>query len=308
MPAEKMHRDEIDTDAALMGRLLANQFPQWADLPIEPVFPQGTDNALYRLGDDMVARLPRREVNIAGLEKERLWLPHVAPFLPVSVPEPLAEGVPGDGYPFIWSVYSWLDGRPATSENISDRTRFARDLSRFITALERVDSADGPQPGQHNAFRGVRLERRDRSARSAIAALAERINTDIVTAAWEEALAADEWRGAPVWIHGDLDSRNLLVDERGRLSGVIDFGCLGVGDSACDVMAAWKLFTGESRDVFREELAVDDATWDRSRGWALSQALIALPYYTMETNPVLVREAQRWMTEVLADYAKRHVN
>lgn len=301
MNREKMHEDEVDTDAALVQRLLVSQFPRWADLPIEPVFPRGTDNALYRLGSDMVVRLPRREVDTARLEKERQWLPHVASFLPVPVPEPLADGVPADRYPFIWSIYSWLDGYPATSENISDLSGLARDLAQFIIALQRVDPAGGPPPGEHNAFRGVPLERRDRSARASIKALADTIDADTVSAAWKESLDAPRWKGSPVWIHGDLDSRNMLVDEPGQLSGVIDFGCLGVGDPACDVMVAWKLFTRESREVFRAELSVDNATWARSRGWALSQALNALSYYTLETNPVLVREAQRWMTEVLVD-------
>jgi aminoglycoside phosphotransferase (APT) family kinase protein len=113
-------------------------------------------------------------------------------------------------------------------------------------------------------------------------------------------LLAHEWKGAPVWIHGDLDARNVLVQDD-RLSGVIDFGCLSIGDPACDVAVVWKMLSAGTRDSFRTELAVDDATWARSRGWALSQALIALPYYTMQTNPVLVVEARKWIVEVLAD-------
>src|SRR5207302_10083711 len=124
MPA-KMHADELDTDASLVRRLLAAQFPQWADLPIEPVHPTGTDNALYRLGDDMVVRLPRRERTSATLEQERRWLPRLAPLLPVAVPAPLADGMPAESYPFPWSVYSWLTGERATSRRITDPRRFA---------------------------------------------------------------------------------------------------------------------------------------------------------------------------------------
>jgi aminoglycoside phosphotransferase (APT) family kinase protein len=299
MPA-RMHADEVDTDVPLVRRLLAAQFPQWAVLPIEPVFPRGTDNALYRLGNDMVVRLPRIERTVRTLEKERRWLPRLAPLLPLAVPLPLAEGTAAEGYPFSWSIYRWLSGENATVARITDPSRLATDLAQFVGALQRIDPAGGPPPGEHNFYRGESLEMRDQATRTAIATLAGAIEGDAATAAWEAALRAPEWEDPPLWIHGDLDSRNLLV-EQGRLSGVIDFGGLGVGDPACDVMVAWKVFTVDSRQVFRDALSVDDATWARGRGWAVSQAVGALSYYTMRTNAVLVREARRWMVEVLAD-------
>jgi aminoglycoside phosphotransferase (APT) family kinase protein len=295
-----MHADEVETDVSLVRRLLARQFPEWADLPIEPVLPMGTDNALYRLGDETVVRLPRTERTSRRLEKERAWLPRLAPLLPLAVPVPLATGMPAEGYPFTWSVYSWLEGDNATVERIGDLCQFATDLADFIAALHRIDPTDGPSPGEHNFFRGVPLANRDGATRVAIASLEREIDVDSVTAAWEEALRAPEWQRPSVWIHGDLDSRNLLV-EHGRLSGVIDFGGLGVGDPACDVMVSWKVLSADSRDVFRTALSIDEATWARSRGWALSQALMALSYYTLETNAVLVQEARRWLAEVVAD-------
>ena len=298
----KMHADEVDTDISLVGRLVAAQFPRWADLPIEPVRSAGTDNAIYRLGNDMALRLPRRQKNTGQLEKERRWLPRLAPLLPLAIPVPLAIGKPAESYPFEWSIYRWLEGEAATEERITDLGQAAADLARFIGALQRVDPTDGPPPGEHNSFRGVPLATRDESTRASITSLAGTIDLGAVTAAWETALRALEWERAPVWIHGDLDSRNLLV-EQGRLSAVIDFGCLGVGDPACDVMVAWKILSADTRDIFRAELSVEEATWARGRGWALSQALMALSYYTLETNPVLVREAHRWMAEVLADHA-----
>jgi aminoglycoside phosphotransferase (APT) family kinase protein len=298
-----MHADEVDIDAGLVGRLLASQFPAWADLPVEPVPFFGTDNAIYRLGSDMAVRLPRRQKNTEQLKKERRWLPRLAPLLPLAIPVPLAIGQPAEGYPCEWSIYRWLEGETATIERIADLAQAATDLATFVSALQRVDPADGPLPGEHNSFRGVRLATRDESTRAAIASLGAAIDAGAVTAAWEVALSVPEWKRAPVWIHGDLDSRNLLV-ENGRLSAVIDFGCLGVGDPACDVMVAWKVLSAETRDVFRTALSVDESTWARGRGWALSQALMALSYYTLETNPVLVREAQRWMAEVLADFRK----
>jgi aminoglycoside phosphotransferase (APT) family kinase protein len=277
-----MHKDEVDTDATVVRRLLADQLPRWADLPVEPVCPRGTDNALYRLGDDMVVRLPRREVDAERLEKERRWLPRLAPVLPLAVPRPLAVG------------------EPAAAEHIADLGQAATDLAQFVAALQRVDLEDGPPPGEHNSFRGVPLATRDEATRAAIASLGGTIDSRAVTWAWESALRASEWRSAPVWIHGDLDSRNLLAGH-GRLSAVIDFGCLGVGDPACDVMVAWKVLSAGTRDSFRPELSVDEATWARARGWALSQAVTALSYYTLDTNPLLVREAHRWLAEVLAD-------
>lgn len=295
-----MHADELDTDAALVERLLTQQFPHWADLPIEPVLPMGTDNALYRLGDDMVVRLPRRPRDSIVLEKERRWLPKLAPLLPLAVPVPLAKGAPGDGFPLSWSVYSWLRGENAVLARLTDLSRAASDLARFVAALQRIDPADGPPPGEHNAFRGVPLAGRDEATRSAFASLGSAIDDHAVSVVWEAALRAPKWEREPVWIHGDLDSRNLLAVD-GCLSAVIDFGCLGVGDPAYDVMVAWKMLSRESRETFRAALAVDDATWARARGLALSQSLTALSYYTLETNAVLVLEARRWLAEVLHD-------
>jgi aminoglycoside phosphotransferase (APT) family kinase protein len=296
-----MHPDEVDINIRLVRQLLATQFPQWARLSLEPVLPFGTDNALYRLGNEMVVRLPRRERPGQTLEKERQWLPKLAPHLPLAIPIPQAYGTPAEGYPFPWSVYRWLQGENATVNSVTDVNQLATDLARFLSSLQRIDTTGGPAPGPHNFFRGAPLATRDEATRAAIASLGRAIDGDVVTAAWGAALRAPESNRPPVWVHGDLDSRNLLV-KRGRLWAVIDFGGLGVGDPACDVMAAWKLFSSDARAIFRAGLSVDESTWIRSRGWALSQALIALSSYTLETNRVLVLEAQRWMTEVLRDH------
>jgi aminoglycoside phosphotransferase (APT) family kinase protein len=299
MSAGSMHADEVETDATLVGRLLAAQFPRWANLPIEPVPSAGTDNALYRLGDDMAVRLPRIHWATGQVDKEHQWLPKLAPLLPLAIPVPLARGIPGEGYPWHWSVYRWLDGENATMERIADPRQATTDLAQFIVALQRIDPTGGPPPGPHNSFRGVPLEMRDAKTRAAIAALHGTLDADAATTAWEAALQAPAWPGPPVWIHGDLQSGNLLAVQ-GRLSSVIDFGCLGVGDPACDVMVAWNLLSAETRNVFRAALLVDDATWARGRGWALSVGLIALPYY-QHTNPVLAGISRRAIDEVLAD-------
>jgi aminoglycoside phosphotransferase (APT) family kinase protein len=303
MSAGKMHVDEVDTDDALVGRLLAAQFPQWARLPIQRLPSAGTDNAIYRLGDDLCVRLPRIPAATGQVEKEQRWLPKLAPHLPLAIPVPLARGTPAEGYPWHWSVYRWLEGENATLDRIADPRDAAADLARFIAALQRIDPTGGPAPGRHNFFRGVPLALRDSFTRDAIARLHGVLDTDAATSAWEAALQAPASQGAPVWIHGDLQSGNLLA-QRGRLSAVIDFGGLGVGDPACDLIVAWNLFSAEARDAFRAALPVDDATWARGRGWALSTGLVALPYY-LDTNPVLAGISRRGIDEVLADHERR---
>ena len=291
MSTTKMHADEVDTDVPLVVRLLTTQVPQWADLPIEPVQSAGTDNALYRLGDDMVVRLPRIHWAVGQVDKEHRWLPKLAPCLPLAIPVPLAKGKPGEGYPWQWSVCRWLAGENATPDRIVDPQQAARDLARFIAALQQIDAADGPLPGAHNSRRGEPLANRDTETRQAIALLHDDFNAAAMTAVWDAALAAPAWDRRPVWIHGDLQAGNLLA-VHGRLSAVIDWGCLGVGDPACDVMAAWLFLPTEARTTFRAALGVDDATWARARGWALSFGVIALPYY-QNTNPTLAGIARR---------------
>ena len=296
----KMHADEVDTDVSLVVRLLTAQFPQWADLPIKPVPSAGTDNALYRLGVDMVVRLPRIHWAVGQVDKEHEWLPRLAPHLPLAIPMPLAKGEPGEGYPWHWSVCRWLEGENATSERIANPRQAAIDLAQFIAALQQIDATGGPPPGPDNSYRGEPLAMRDVGTREAIATLRGMLDAKAATAVWDAAIEAPAWPRPPVWIHGDLQSGNLLAVD-GRLSAIIDFGCLGVGDPACDVMAAWIHLPAETRDVFRVALQVDDATWARARGWALHFGLIALPYYH-STNPVLAGIARRVIEEVLADH------
>src|SRR5574341_60702 len=274
----KLHDGEADIDVALAGRLIAAQFPQWADLPLKPIPSAGTDNVIYLLGDAMAVRLPRIHYAASRLDKECHWLPRLAPHLPLAIPVPLARGTPGEGYPFQWAVYRWLEGETATADGLTDLRQTATELAQFIASLQRIDSTGGPSPGPHNAFRGEPLAKRESETRAAIATLHSTLDTDAATEAWEAALQTPTWGGPPVWVHGDLIPTNLLA-KQGRISAIIDFGCLGVGDPACDLQPAWNLLSRESRNVFRSTLKVDDATWARGRGWALSVGLIALPYY-----------------------------
>jgi aminoglycoside phosphotransferase (APT) family kinase protein len=286
-----MHEHELETDVGLVRRLLAAQFPHWALLPIEPVESAGTVNALYRLGDDLVVRLPRTaRWSVGALDREALWLPRLAPLLPVSIPVPLAKGAPADGYPREWGIYPWLEGEnPREGDDA-----LAAGLAAFVEALHGVDL-----PGVPPASRGSSLARWDEAARRGLAALAGVIDTDAAAAAWDAALAAPEWPGPAVWIHGDLMPANLLVVD-GALTGVIDWEISGRGDPACDLMVAWNLLSAAGRARFRAELGIDDATWERGRGWALWTGLAALPYYK-ETNPVLAENARYRLGQVLGE-------
>ncbi|MEU9123111.1 aminoglycoside phosphotransferase family protein [Streptomyces sp. NPDC048506] len=301
MRARRMHADEADIDLPLVRRLLGAQFPQWAGLRLTPVDSAGTSNAMYRLGADMVVRLPRRAGAADDVAKEHQWLPRLAPLLPAAVPAPLGGGVPGEGYPWHWSVYRWLDGRPPTAGRIAAPDLLARDMAEFVAALHRIDPADAPP-----AYRSEPLALRDAATRTAIAELRQRadrepqhglVDTDAVTAVWDAARQAPEWPGPPVWIHADLQPGNLLL-ARGRLGAVIDFGCAGLGDPAVDLIAAWYVLPATARGAFRAAVGADAASWSRGRGWALSIALLELTYY-WETNPRMAAIARHVIREVL---------
>ena len=289
-----MHADELHTDVSLVRRLLAGQFPEWADLPIERVPSSGTDNALYRLGDELVVRLPRIEWATGQVEKDSTWLPRLAPLLPFTVPELLAPGVPAEGYPWTWGVYRWLAGENPDVGAIEDPEALARDVGRFVVAVRSLQLEGGP-PGS----RAMPLAIRDASTRAAIGELEGVLDIEAVAAVWEEALLVRGWTGPPQWTHGDLLRGNLLLAD-GRLTAVIDWSLLGVGDPACDLIVAWSVLPAEVRSVFRSVVDVDDATWLRGRGWALSVALIQLPYYK-ETNVELAANARHVIGAVLAD-------
>ncbi|WP_331719340.1 aminoglycoside phosphotransferase family protein [Streptomyces sp. NBC_00158] len=296
----KTRADEAGIDEPLVGRLIAAQFPQWAGLPVRKVRSAGTDNVMFRLGGDMTVRLPRVPDAAGQVAAEQRWLPHLAPHLPLDVPVPLGHGSPGEGFGYAWSVYRWLDGedlydRPLPDGGLRDA---AAGLGRFLSALHRVGTAGAPR-----SFRGGRVDTADDEVRAAIRDLGADGTHDAAAAteAWEAAVRAPQWEGAPVWLHGDLLPGNLL-GRGGRLTAVIDFGLVGVGDPACDVMAAWTLLTAGTREVFREAAGVDDATWARGRGWALRFGLTAEHYYRGGRNPALAAVGHRAAAEAIADH------
>ncbi|MFG2501884.1 aminoglycoside phosphotransferase family protein [Streptomyces sp. NPDC048441] len=286
-------------DAALVKRLVAAQFPQWSSLSVRPVQVDGWDNRTYRLGDTMTARLPTAAGYVPAVAKENEWLPRLAPSLPFAVPPILGQGAPGEGYPFPWSVRGWLDGETAARERIADMTRFALSVAEFLLALQHCDTTGGPLAGEHSWYRGASPAYYDEETRRCIAALEGRVDTARATAVWEAALAA-EWRGAPVWFHGDIASGNLLVAE-GELTAVIDFGTSGVGDPACDLVIAWGKFSGASREAFRQAVGQDDGTWARARGWLLWKSLLVLSG-CVDTDEEQAAVNQRLIAEVLTDH------
>lgn len=288
--AMRMHVDEIDTSPDLVRRLLAAQFPQWAELPVERVESAGTDNAMYRVGDSLAVRLPRLPRAEDNVHREQRWLPFLAPQLPFAVPEPVGRGEPGEGFPLPWSVCRWIPG----ANPVVGSADLALDLATFIQALRKIDPTGGSKQE-----RGVPLgtPKRDSWTRDAISQLHNDIDTARALAIWDRAIALPDPPDGPFWSHGDLSPGNILVRD-GRLTAVIDFGGVGVGDPTVDLVVAWNLLTGDAREVFRAALDVDDETWERGRAWAMSIALIQLPYYRT-TNPGLAALSRHVLREVL---------
>lgn len=292
----------ITVDAEQVRRLISGQFPQWAGLPVEPVANGGWDNRTFRLGPEMLVRLPSAAEYALAVDKEHRWLPALAARLPLPIPAPLAKGKPDAGYPYPWSIYRWLDGEPASGAGV----RFALDLADFLAALQSVDAADGPQPGIHNWFRGGTLRTFDKEVERALAELDGQVDAGLVREIWAGAIDA-RWDGVDRWFHGDVAPGNLLLAD-GQLAAVIDFGTCGVGDPACDLAIAWTLLTADSRPAFRERLSVDDATWARGRGWALWKTLAT--YSATIEDPEDKREftnARRVLGEIFSEYAASSV-
>jgi len=280
-----MHEEEISVDIELVRRLLATQMPDLADRPLSIVEPWGTDNAIWKLGDDLVVRLPRVRWASGQIEREATWLPRLAPHLPVAVPEPVAVGHPTEDYPYPWAVHRWIDGEGAALDRIDDEVAFALDLAEFVRRLQTVATEGAPLA--RNRARPLRDY--DEATRRAIESASSLIDAAAATWVWEEALAARPHEGPDVWVQGDLEGNCLVRD--GRLCGIVDWGSACAGDPAVDIQVVWSpLFTDRSRDAFLDALAVDEATVARSRGAAINQACAALPYY-LHTYPLIVERS-----------------
>lgn len=298
MPAARMPAAEVHIDEALVRRLVDSQFPQWAHLDLEAVASPGWDNALFRLGPELVVRLPRRQLGAELVPNEHRWLAELAPRLPLPIPVPVGRGVPAAGYPWPWSVCRWFPGRRAADVELGDEEQraLAAALGRFLTALHVPAPPDAPG----NPWRGVPLAARAETTDRHLATLSERADIADLSARWQEALAAPAWPGPALWIHGDLHPANLLVDD-GRLTAVLDFGDLTAGDPANDLSVAWMLFSPGERALLRRTVAADAATWARARGWAVALALAYLA--NSADNPVIEGIGHRTVAAVLADAA-----
>lgn len=291
-----MHADQVELSDAAVKRLVASQFPRWADLPLARIRSGGTSNALYRLGQELALRLPLLADAAEDAQREAEHLPRIAPHLPLAIPAPIAVGAPAEGYPFAWSVTSWLAGTDAFTTPPADLRQAAHDMAAFIRALRAIPVAVPVPP----RGRGGSLAPRDARVQSCLGQLEGEIDTAAAAAAWAQSLAAPAYDGPPRWLHGDLHPANLLV-AAGRISGVIDWGTFATGDPATELLVAWMVLDRPARALFRELIDVDPASWLRGRGWALSMAVIALPYY-LDSNPTLVAISRRAIAEVLADF------
>ncbi|MER7176944.1 aminoglycoside phosphotransferase family protein [Streptomyces mesophilus] len=284
-------RPEIAT--ALVRRLVDTQFPQWSGLPLTLLDPAGSDHVIHRLGDELSVRLPRHAGAVGQAAKEARWLPRLAPHLPLPVPVPVAVGAPDLGYPWPWAVTRWLDGEAATAATLGDSTEAAVGLAHFLAALQQFTTEDASPD-----LSGAPLADRDQDTRAAIAGTDGAFDAGAMTALWDEALHAPGPAGPPVWFHGDFHTGNVLTVD-GRLGAVIDFGGLGVGDPAPDLMIAFTLLSADCRAAFRAALGVDDATWLRGRGWALATGLNAYTAYAA-VSPRIAAQTTRQITAALA--------
>jgi aminoglycoside phosphotransferase (APT) family kinase protein len=289
-----LHGVVTATDVSLVDELIRTQFPHWHGLPITRVEHGGTSHALYRLGDELAVRLPHREWSSGEAERDAAVLPLLARHLPVAVPEPLALGEPGSGFPNHWTVVRWLSGETATVDAVGPDTPIR--LAEVVHALQGIE-VNGAQWVPHRG--NARLERADDRIREGIVELgADPRLVDL----WQEALDAPRWDRPDRWVHSDLHGGNLLFTD-GELTGVIDWGCAGVGDPAGDLMAAWLFLDDRGRRAFRRELSFDDAAWARARGWALELAVIGLPYYR-DTNPVFADICRHTLDQLVAERSR----
>lgn len=260
----------------LVRQLITEQFPAFSNLSIDPVKVQGHDNRTFRLGPDMLIRMPTAESYALKVPKEQELLPKLAQHLSLPIPAPLNMGSPSKDYPYPFSIYKWMEGESANSLTIDDESLeyIAGQLAKFLNELQSIDSVEGPEPGLHNWYRGAHVSVYDAQARTQIQELETVIDSASSLRLWEQALTS-KWEKRPVWIHGDFASGNILIQDN-KLSAVIDFGGMGVGDPACDLVIAWTFLKGKSRDIFIREMDLDSDTWARARAWALWKATFEL--------------------------------
>ncbi len=288
-----MHKNELEIDEELVRMLLKTQIPNWANLPLKRIPSSGTDNALFRLGNEYIVRLPRLLGANDNILKEYVWVPQIAQLLKISISKPLFKGTSGEIYPSFWMIIRWSEGYNPDFEQENEYRLLAKELASFLNELHGIELTNGPF-----SRRGVSLKEIDQETNNAISQLEDEIDIQAVTQLWEGLRDVPFWNKAPVWIHGDFLPGNILI-QNDHLSAVIDWSDVGIGDPACDLIIAWSLLNKNSRKIFKGSLEnMDEDTWQRGRGWALSIALIMLPYYKY-SNPVLAKLARRMIANVL---------
>jgi len=272
--------------------LIAEQFPQFAHLPISPVEHGGNDNRTFHLGSEMSIRLPSSEEYVRQVQKEQTWLSKIAPHLPLPIPQPIALGLPSEIYPWNWSIYKWLEGESANSLELRDEhlETIAIQLAQFLNEFHNFDAAGAPAPGLHNWWRAAHTSVYDAETRLLIEKLKDFVNVDNARSLWQRAISS-KWNRDPVWVHGDVASGNLLVKDN-KLAAVIDFGCMGIGDPACDLTIVWTFFRGKSRETFRANMHLDEETWARARGWAMWKALYEISVLEDKSGAALMKHQQ----------------
>ena len=272
-------------NSSLVHQLLLEQHPDLAHLPLT-VVGEGWDNSVFRLGDALAIRLPRRSATAALMENEQRWLPELAPRLPLPVPTPVRVGRPGPGFPWSWSIVRWLPGIASFTASPFDPHAVAIALGRFLQALHQPAPADAP----HNPWRSIPLDARTERLHQHLDQLHDTVNRERILALWDRLVVTPRWPGPPLWIHGDLHPGNLLLDS-GQLAAVLDFGDVACGDPATDLSVMWMLLPPEHRDTLftaagrNRSNELDEQVWRRARGWALALgvAVIALG---REGNPL----------------------
>lgn len=292
----------LDINVHIVERLIAQQYPEWSYLEIKPVEESGHDNRTFHLGEQMSVRLPSAEHYVPQVEKEHKWLPFLAKSLTLPISTPLAKGKPNDEYPYPWSVYQWIEGDTLKHQNIDNLHQLAKDLAAFLKELQAINPSGGPLAGKHNFYRGGDISVYDQQSRKAIENNGDIFNANLLLDIWNLALQS-AWERDPVWVHGDVAPGNILVKD-GKLTAVIDFGVLGVGDPSCDLVMAWTFFDKESRSTFKNMLEVDEGTWNRARGWALWKALITYDEHT-DSNKERAAEAYRTIQIILEEYKSK---
>lgn len=291
----RMHDDETTISDDTVRRLVADQLPEWAGLPVRRLPPTGTDNQLFRLGDELLVRMPRIPGPADGVAFEHAWLPRIAPHLPLPIPAPVALGEPGHGYPFAWTVVPWVEGETPTASTF-DPEEWAVSLGAFTRDCRAVPGMGGPVKEEG---RGAPLATMDDWVRRwTDRADPAEVSRDAVLAVWEDALAAPAHDGEPCWFHGDLHEGNLLVRD-GRLAAVIDWGAAGRGDPAIELNAMWGDLPRSVADLYRASVGLDEAAYRRARGFALAPSISGFTYYR-DTSPRMSQLGLRTLRQLVA--------